>query len=194
MNQRLDDQIRDKMQELNELISHFEETADPAAQAAMKQIVQTLLEFHAAGIGQIMRRIQETDPQGQKTIESLIGDKLVSSLLLLHDLHPEDLPTRVQRALDRAQPYLASHGGHVDLVSVNGDGIVRIRLEGSCHGCPSSRVTLQSTLEQEIYDAAPEVTSIVVEGLVEEPPPVLAGFVPLDHVGVPGHHISAAAG
>jgi len=201
MNQGRDDrEIQQKMQLLDEQISNFQKTADPAAQSAMRQIVQTLLEFHATGIERILDIIDSSPagPNGDAMIGNLAQDKLISSLLLLHDLHPHDLETRVRQALDRAQPYLASHGGHVELTSISPQGVVHLRLEGSCHGCPSSQVTLRSTIEQEIYDAAPEITSIVVEGLVEsltpEPAAKPDGFVPINHVGIRGSQISAAAG
>jgi Fe-S cluster biogenesis protein NfuA len=191
--EREDREMHQKMQTLDQLISEFQSTADPAAQAAMKQIVQTLLEFHAIGLREVLQRLSEAGEPGNDMIAALATDKLISSLLLLHDLHPDDVTTRVRRAIERVQPYLASHGGHAELVSVNPDGTVQLRLEGSCHGCPGSRVTLQSTIEQEICDAAPEVTSIVVEGLVEEPAAAPSGFVPVGRLGINGNRIPAAA-
>lgn len=191
--EREDREMHQKMQALDELISDFQRNADPAAQAAMKQIVQTLLEFHAIAVQRILQRLSEAGQAGNEMVAALAADKLISSLLLLHDLHPDDLTTRVRRAIERVQPYLASHGGHAELLSVNPDGTVQLRLEGSCHGCPSSRVTLQSTIEQEICDAAPEVTSILVDGLVEEPAAAPSGFVPVGRLGVNGNRIPAAA-
>jgi len=88
----------------------------------------------------------------------------VGSLLLLYGLHPVDLETRVRGALEKTRPYLRSHGGNVELVDVDESGAVRLRLQGSCHGCPSSAMTLKLAIEQAIHDAAPDVTSISVEG------------------------------
>jgi Fe-S cluster biogenesis protein NfuA/nitrite reductase/ring-hydroxylating ferredoxin subunit len=85
--------------------------------------------------------------------------------LLLHDLHPVDLPTRVLGALENTRPYLKSHGGNVELVGIDEPGVVRLRLQGSCHGCPSSAMTLKLAIEQAIQEAAPDVTAIVVEGV-----------------------------
>ena len=75
-------------------------------------------------------------------LDRLTEDPLVESLLLLHDLHPLDVDARIQRALDRVRPYLGSHAGGVEYLGVR-DGVARLRLEGSCHGCPSSTVTVQ---------------------------------------------------
>jgi Fe-S cluster biogenesis protein NfuA len=185
---RADQQLHEKMHQLDRLIADFEQHADPANRAAMSQIVQTLLEFHGKGLRRILDHLAEQGPTGEQTIHALADDALISSLLVLHDLHPQDVNTRLQGALDRVRPYLASHGGHVELLSVTPEGVVHLRLEGSCHGCPSSRITLQTNIEQEIYAAAPEVTSIVVEGLVEPPPPQPKpdGFVPIDRLAIHG--------
>ena len=61
---------------------------------------------------------------------------------------------RVLGALDEVRPYLATHGGGVELLDVS-DGVVRLRLEGSCNGCPSSALTLQSAVDEAIMRAAP---------------------------------------
>ena len=106
---------------------------------------------------------------------------MVRGLLLLHGLHPVPLAGRVQEALDGVRPYLASHGGSVDLLEVSPEGTVKLRLEGSCHGCASSAMTLKYAIEQAIMEAAPDVVGIEVEGLVE-PPPRPPGFVPLTQI------------
>ena len=89
---------------------------------------------------------------------ALADDDLVASLLIVHGLHPDDLDARVERALDSVRPFLRHHGGDVELLDVDEDaGAVRLRLLGSCDGCPSSSVTLQLAVERAIRDAAPEI-------------------------------------
>jgi Fe-S cluster biogenesis protein NfuA/nitrite reductase/ring-hydroxylating ferredoxin subunit len=100
-------------------------------------------------------------------------------LLILHGLHPFDLETRVRQALDKVRPYLGSHGGNVELLGVTAEGVVRLRLAGSCHGCPSSQVTLKYAIEEEIYKAAPDLTAIQVEGAVDNQPVRPPDFVPV---------------
>ena len=99
----------------------------------------------------------------------MIADPLVESLLLLHGLHPLDVDARIQRALDNVRPYLGSHAGGIEYLGVTEDGTARLRLEGNCHGCPSSTVTVQLAIQGAVEGAAPEVTRVVVEG-VSEPP------------------------
>jgi Fe-S cluster biogenesis protein NfuA/nitrite reductase/ring-hydroxylating ferredoxin subunit len=91
---------------------------------------------------------------------------------LLHGLHPLDVDARIQRALDRVRPYLGSHAGGVEYLGVR-DGVARLRLEGSCHGCPSSTVTVQLAITGAVQDAAPEVSDVVVEGMTAPPEPGL---------------------
>jgi Fe-S cluster biogenesis protein NfuA/nitrite reductase/ring-hydroxylating ferredoxin subunit len=102
-----------------------------------------------------------------------LDDDLVAHLLLIHDLHPVPLQDRVRAALEEVRPYMESHKGGVELVSIE-DGVVQLRLQGSCSGCPSSTMTLKLAIEDAIQKAAPDVEQIVAEGVVEErPPPVL---------------------
>ena len=74
---------------------------------------------------------------------------------------------------------LRSHHGDVELVGIM-SGVVRLRMQGSCHGCPSSALTLKNAIEEAIYAAAPEVAEIAVEGVVDAPPSNLLQIVPLE--------------
>ncbi len=100
--------------------------------------------------------------------EACVRDEIVGGLLLLHGLHPLDLETRVCQALDQVRPFLRSHGGNVELLSLS-DGVIRLRLQGNCHGCPSSAVTMKQTIEQAIMTHAPDAIALHVEGAVDEP-------------------------
>jgi Fe-S cluster biogenesis protein NfuA/nitrite reductase/ring-hydroxylating ferredoxin subunit len=104
-----------------------------------------------------------------RTFEAFAEDELVSHLLLLHGLHPIDMETRVVKALEEVRPYLQSHGGNVELLGVEG-GVARLRMQGSCNGCPSSAMTLKLAIEEAVQKAAPDLLGIEAEG-VEEPPP-----------------------
>jgi Fe-S cluster biogenesis protein NfuA len=87
----------------------------------------------------------------------------------VHDLHPVDVETRVRHALEEVRPYLGSHGGDVELLGV-ADGVARLRLAGTCNGCPSSTVTLQNAIEEAIMRAAPDLERIDAEGVAEPSP------------------------
>jgi Fe-S cluster biogenesis protein NfuA len=93
---------------------------------------------------------------------------VVGGLLLLHGLHPLDLEARVLQALDQVRPFLRSHGGNVELLSLT-DGVIRLRLQGNCQGCPSSAVTMKQTIEEAILARAPDAIALEVEGAVDDP-------------------------
>jgi Fe-S cluster biogenesis protein NfuA len=138
------------------------------------------MEFHGAAIGAIFEKLAKNGDAGRLLIDDLASDQLVSSLLLLYGLHPVDLETRVKRGLEKVKPYLHSHGGNIELLDISTDGVVRVSLQGSCHSCPSSAVTMKTSVEQAIYEAAPDVSGIEVDGIEPEPTAPPSGFVPVE--------------
>ena len=86
--------------------------------------------------------------------------------MLIHGLYPVGLDERVAEALDSVRPYMESHGGNVELLGIE-DGIARIRLEGSCDGCPASSSTLELAIKSALDEAAPDLEGLVVEGAVD---------------------------
>lgn len=153
-------------QRVETLLGEIEHVADPKVRAEVFELVQGLMELHGAGLEQLMELVAQS---GASLTDQIARAPMVASLLLLHGLHPLDLETRVRRALDQVQPYLQSHGGSVELLNAS-DGTVTLRLAGSCRSCPSSTATLKQTIEQAIYDAAPDVTEILSESMVESVP------------------------
>jgi Fe-S cluster biogenesis protein NfuA len=132
-----------------------------------EELVRTLMEFYGAGLGRVVELLCEVEG-GEPLLERLTADPVVHGLLVLHDLHPKSTLERVTEALDRVRPYLGSHAGDVDLVGIDDEGVLRLRLRGTCDGCPSSTVTVKYAIEKSIHEVAPEVSDIVVEGLVPE--------------------------
>jgi len=167
------------MQRLDALIQEVERFTDPAARAHTRAIVQAVLELHGTGLERALEHVRESGETGQRIIDTLAEDELVGGLLLLYGLHPLDLETRVRQALDQVRPYLRSHGGNVELLSVGGS-IIRLRMQGSCQSCPSSALTLRGAIEEAINERAPDATAIVVEGVEERPAEGSATFVPVE--------------
>jgi len=152
---------------------------DPRARATAEELVQALLEMYGEGLARLLEITAETEASGLALIDTFASDELLSSLFLLHGLHPLDIETRIMQALDEVRPYLKSHGGNVELVRVE-DGVAHLRLQGSCHGCPSSTITLKSAIEEAIYKAAPDLDDLQVEGVTQPParPGIPMTFVP----------------
>lgn len=188
------DGLSARMQHLEAILQDAEVNLEPPALAALHELASGLLELHREALARLLQHMTAAGPAGQSILDACCSEELISPVLSLHDLHPRSLEQRVSEALDKARPYLASHGGHVELLNVSEDGTVHLRLEGSCHGCPSSRVTLRSSIEQEILRAAPEITEILVEGLAEEPPAAKRGFVPVESLAINGAAVGASRG
>jgi Fe-S cluster biogenesis protein NfuA len=165
-----------RLQRLDALVQGVERFIDPAARAHMQEVVRAVLELHGAGLHRILDHIESAGAPAKEVLRACAADEVVAGLLLLHGLHPLDIETRVRQALDSVRPYLRSHGGDVELVEVV-EGSVRLRLNGSCHSCPSSAVTMQQTIEEAILARAPDVVSLEVEGAAEGPPPTADGGV-----------------
>lgn len=149
-----DEQARERVERLERLL----EALDPGALEAVSGLVELY--------GEALRRVLAALPA--ETVGELAGDELVGHLLMVHDLNPRSLEERVTEALDGVRPYLAQHGGGVQLVGID-DATVRLSLEGHCHGCPSSTATLRSAVEEAILAVAPEVERIDADGVVPEP-------------------------
>lgn len=67
---------------------------------------------------------------------------------------------KVEAALERIKPGLQADGGDIELVDITDDGIVKVRLLGSCAGCPMSQMTLTHYVEQTIKEMIPEVKAV----------------------------------
>jgi Fe-S cluster biogenesis protein NfuA/nitrite reductase/ring-hydroxylating ferredoxin subunit len=159
-------QVGDQIEE----ILGFLRSADSKHAAAAEELTGLLVQLYGDGLSHIVATLADAGRPGAEMLARLTEDPLVESLLLLHDLHPLDVDARVQRALDKVRPYLGSHAGGVEYLGVAG-GVARLRLEGSCHGCPSSTVTVRLAIEDAVKEAAPEVTEVAVEGMTEPPAP-----------------------
>lgn len=162
----MDDQLaRERVARIESLLEEIEELPDPVARDRCTEVVGALLDLYGEGLARIVERVPA--PQ------SLVEDELIAHLLLLHGIHPVPVEARVHGALQEVRPYLQSHGGNVELVSLR-DGVLRLRLEGSCSGCPSSAATLALAVEEAVRKAAPEIEQIEAE---EEQQPSANGSV-----------------
>lgn len=182
-------EFEQRISRISELVEKLEHAADPASRSNAQELLQILMDMYGAGFTRVLELLEQRGEDGRTAIEQFGHDPLIRSLLLLHGLHPVDLKTRVLEGLEKARPYLKSHKGNVELVDVDDAGAVRLRLEGSCHGCPSSSMTLKMAIEDAIREAAPDVTTIEVVG---QPAPVVPGGLPVLTVGSNGAAHEAA--
>lgn len=176
----VDTALQKQIRRIGEIVEQLELTADPNARAMARELLESLMALHGAALERILEIASEAGETGETVIRKFGRDELVSSLLLLYGLHPEDLNTRVARALEKARTYLTSHSASAELVSVGEDGTVTLRIEVRSTGCGSSDASVKAYLEAAMQDAAPDATSIVVEdagALLTQ-----SGFVPLSQL------------
>ena len=120
------------------LLAELRTIDDPRTRGTAEELVRSLLDLYGGGLARMMELVYDS-PAGGELFERFAADDLVSSLLLLHDLHPEDTESRILRALDGVRPYLGSHGGDVTLLGI-ADDVVRLRLEaGAATAAPPPR-------------------------------------------------------
>ncbi|MFJ8860330.1 NifU family protein [Streptomyces sp. NPDC102451] len=150
------------------------------ARERSEELVRLVVDFYGAGLERLLDLVHEQGRLDDDVLAALAGDELVASVLLVHGLHPYGVETRVEQALESVRPYLGSHGGDVELLDVTGEGTVRLRLLGSCDGCPSSSVTLKLAVQGAVEAAAPEITSIEVETAEDEDAGAAGPLVPVD--------------
>jgi hypothetical protein len=134
------------------LLAELRTRAGPEAAEVAEELVGCLVQLYGAGLGAIMRVVAED----QRLVALLISDPLVESLLLVHDLHPLDVETRIRRALGRLGP-------GTELLGVDDHGVAHVKLAGGCGSTAAA-------VEQAVTDAAPETTGI---SLAPRDPPLL---------------------
>jgi Fe-S cluster biogenesis protein NfuA len=183
-------ELQQHIQRIGGLVQEIESIADPSVRASTRELVQLLMEFHGAGLDRALEILANTGEPGLRVIGELGRDPLVSSLLVLYGLHPDDVNTRIRTAVEHVLPKVQRGGGELEVLEVK-EGSVRLRLSVSGHSCGSTANSLKSMVEEAIYEAAPDVVSIGIEGLEDKPS---GGFVSLDKllVGLAGPAESAS--
>jgi Fe-S cluster biogenesis protein NfuA len=141
---------------VEEVLDRLAATGDREVCGAAEELVRALMDFYGAGLARVVEVAGQADPQA---LERLLGDDLVSGMLVLHDLHPEAVEARIDRAL-RSLP-----GRPAELVGFDQDsGVLRVRSSsaGGC-GCPSTDTAARQSVEDALACFAAEVTRVELE-------------------------------
>jgi hypothetical protein len=173
----MDDSISDKTKAFQErigriegLVRQLETAADPAVRKAVRQLLEALMELHGAGLERILETVDKSGAPDQ--IRALGNDPLVSSLLVLYGLHPDDFETRARAGLEKVRPLLRSEGAHLEAIDI-GENSIRIKIVGS-----ESR-KLEQAIWDALIEAAPDAAEIEVEGTSLKGSGRASDFVPL---------------
>jgi hypothetical protein len=152
------------LRRLEQLISALDEHPDPAARNPARELVELVLDLHGVGLAKLLATVAAADG-GATILARLADDDQVRSLLLLHGLHPEDLESRVRKAVDRLRPHLGIHGLRLEVAEIVG-GVARLRVYQSSVAVNASLLwSLPGEIEDAIIEAAPDIENIVIEGL-----------------------------
>jgi len=155
------------VERVQDLQARLEATGDSAVRDVADELVSAVVQMYGAGLERIMAGLFDAGEDGERIAAALCGDELVTTLLLIHDLHPVGLGDRVQQALDSVRPYMESHGGNVELLALT-DGVARIHLQGSCSDCSASSVTLELAIKAALEEAAPDLEGLEVVGVTAQ--------------------------
>lgn len=175
-----DKDFQAKVQRIGELVSGLENIEDPEAKTGAKALVQMLLDLHAVGLERMMEIVAKEGEAGQRAIDELGHDPLVSSLLVLYGLHPLDFESRIVQAVEKVRPRVVKGGGELELTGIDGSE-VRLQLRVTGHACGSTGQALKLMVEEALYEAAPDLSRLSIEGLDEQTSS--SGFVPVGRLG-----------
>ena len=164
-----DDSLRSSGERIAALVAELAALADPVARAKAQELMQLVVGFYGAGLE---RMLELVDEEPQERAERLFGrfadDPLVASVLLLHGLHPVDVEVRIRGALERVR----THGVDATLFEVQ-SGVARIHVEQHANGRGPSSVAIRQAIEQAIEGVAPDVVEVDIQGLEEDPLPLI---------------------
>jgi len=136
------------LERMGTLIEQLENLPDDQVRSQVFELLDWMDAYHRESIHRLI------DLLPPEALEAAKGDPLLLPMLEAYEViggdHEEaDALALVEEALQQVRPYIHSHGGEMELLSVE-EGVVRLSLMGSCDGCPSSAITLTQGVEEAI--------------------------------------------
>jgi Fe-S cluster biogenesis protein NfuA len=170
---------------------------DPKVRDQAEELLDWIDVFHREGLGRLVEMIRSW--RGEIFLESVARDDITGTFLATYDLgevpdNQTEAEEAVAAALEEVRPYVESHGGTITVESIV-DGVVKVRMLGSCDGCPSSTATLTVGVEQAMREHWPNFRRLEVvdpdeeaagNGHTHEPAPA-AGPQPVQLLQIRGH-------
>jgi Fe-S cluster biogenesis protein NfuA len=144
-------------------MEQIQELPDAAARELAQDCIHSVLELYGGGLARVLQLVKNAGEGGQPILDALLKDKLIRSLLLIHGLHPITQESRLREALEKVRPYMQSHGGNVELLSLD-EGVARLRFNGTCQTCPSSAVTMELAIRSAVEEACPDLLGLELDG------------------------------
>lgn len=164
-------EILDRVAEIAErLIEHD----DRSVRVDAEELVDWLDVFHREGLGRLVEMVRQW--RGELFLEQAALDPVVGTLLSTYSLGVDVDTTTVDRvvqiALDDVRPYVHSHGGEIEVLGVT-DGVVSLRMHGTCNGCTAADDTVTSRIEVALREHWIDFRRVEVEDATAgaHPPP-----------------------
>lgn len=152
---------------LDRILESVADRAEPEVSRAVAELLDGLQRVHAEGL----RRLAQLLAREPELLERSLDDPVISNLFYLYDLAVVDAEERVEEALTSARVMARSHGGELELVSVE-DGRVRLRIRWAHDSVSREPETLREGIEWALRERLPGFRGVVVEGLdLEEAEP-----------------------
>jgi Fe-S cluster biogenesis protein NfuA len=121
----------------------------PVAQLAEAQVLKTCKYGFESRLAHSCRR-------------GIGGRFRISEAMMSETPHsPSDLHERVAQVINGIRPYIQGDGGDIELVGVEEDGTVKVRLTGACSGCPHATMTLKRGVERALREHVPEIREVI---------------------------------
>lgn len=139
---------------LEELLSEIEQLDEPLRDRVF-ELLDGIDLLHRTALGRLAEHLPA------ETVDALRGDPAIAWMLDAYGVGVDE-KAAADAALADIRPYIASHGGSVEILDVSG-GIVRVKLAGACSGCTASAVTLTEGIEAALRDNFPAFVAMQVE-------------------------------
>ncbi|MYS87941.1 hypothetical protein [Embleya scabrispora] len=142
---------------VEEILTRLAASADPAGKAAAEDLVRALMDFYGAGLTRLAALLRDADTDRR----AVLDDELVTGLLVLHDLHPDDVPTRIARGLAAHPEHRAELLDYDELARS-----VRLRITAASGGCGCANTSAdgaREAIEGVLGGYAPEIEHVEIE-------------------------------
>ena len=170
----------------SEILAHAGERAerllehpDPAVRDDAAEVLDWIDAYHREGLGRLVEMVRQW--RGEIFLEQAALDPVVGELLATYslgvDVDATAIERTVQAALDEVRPYVASHGGDLEVLSVE-DGVVGLRMHGNCDGCTAAGDTIANRIEAALREHWIDFRRVEVTEATQPPhPPPAPGQV-----------------
>lgn len=154
------------------LATQLMEHPEPEVREGLEELLDWLDVFHREGLGRFVEMVRQW--RGELFLEQAALDPVIGELLDTYslgvDVDASTVDRVVQLALDDVRPYIHSHGGDVEVRSIV-DGVVHLRMHGSCNGCTAADDTVTHLIEVALREQWIGFRRVEVEPATEAPHP-----------------------